>query len=200
MYDLSRPAPKKEIFFSPIGTVEPYCYIAKPDYGRDHFASDRGKYKINLTLDSAAAQPHIDRIVKIREADFAKRVADYKKNPPQVQRGKKPILPYQGDLPFIDNGDGTVTFKFVGWANYEKDGELIPLPLRVVDATGEAIADVPNISGGSEGKVRFYIVPYGWNPTVGASVKLQLEGFMLTKLVEFADDRRNWGGHEESLA
>lgn len=189
---------KKEFFFTPIGTVEPYCYIAKPDYGRDHFASDRGKYKINLTMDSSAAQPHIDRIVKIHEADYAKRVAEYKKNPPQVQRGKKPLLPYQGDLPFIDNGDGTVTFKFVGWASYEKDGEMIPIPLRVVDAKGKAIATVPNISGGSEGKVRFSIVPYGWNPTVGASVKLQLEGFMLTKLVEFAGGQDDWGGQEEA--
>lgn len=191
---------KKEIFFTPVGTVEPDCYIAKPDYGRDHFVSDRGKYKVYLTLDNAEALPLIDRIVKIHEADYAKRVAEYKKNPPQVQRGKKPLLPYQGDLPFIDNGDGTVTFKFVGWASYEKDGEMIPIPLRVVDAKGKAIAtvsnisNISNISGGSEGKVRFSIVPYGWNPTVGASVKLQLEGFMLTKLVEFDDGHGDWSG------
>ena len=188
---------QREILFTPIGTVEPYCYIDKPDYGRDHFISERGKYKINLTLENAEAQSLIDRIVKIHEADYAKRVAEYKKNPPQVQRGKKPLLPYQGDLPFIDNGDGTVTFKFVGWGSYEKDGEMVPIPLRVVDAKGKALADVPNISGGSEGKVRFSIVPYGWNPTVGASVKLQLEGFMLTKLVEFAGGQDDWGGQEE---
>lgn len=188
---------KKEIFFTPIGTVEPFCYIAKPDYGRGCYLSDRGKYKVNLTLDNAEAQPLIDRIVKIHEADFAKRVSEYKKNPPQVQRGKKPLTPYQGDLPFIDNGDGTVTFKFVGWASYEKDGEMIPIPLRVVDAKGKAIATVPNISGGSEGKVRFSIVPYGWNPTVGASVKLQLEGFMLTKLVDLDDGQGDWSGQEE---
>ncbi|SFW31821.1 BRO family, N-terminal domain [Pseudomonas sp. NFACC19-2] len=188
---------QREIFFTPIGTVEPYCYIDKPDYGRDHFISDRGKYKINLTLENAEAQPLIDRIVAIHEADYAKRVTEFKKNPPQMPSGKKPLQPYQGDLPFIDNGDGTVTFKFVGWGSYEKDGGMIPIPLHVVDAFGEAIADVPNISGGSEGKVRFSIVPYGWNPTVGASVKLQLEGFMLTKLVEFGDGQGDWSGQEE---
>ena len=188
---------QKEIFFTPIGTVEPDCYIAKPDYGRDHFVSDRGKYKVYLTLENTEAQPLIDRIVKIHEADYAKRVAEFKKNPPKMPSGKKPLQPYQGDLPFIDNGYGTVTFKFVGWASYEKDKELIPIPLRVVDAKGKAIAAVPNISGGSEGKVRFSIVPYGWNPTVGASVKLQLEGFMLTKLVEFGDGQGDWSGQEE---
>ena len=25
---------KKEYFFTPIGVVEPYCYIAKPDFGQ----------------------------------------------------------------------------------------------------------------------------------------------------------------------
>jgi prophage antirepressor-like protein len=188
---------QKEIFFTPIGTVEPDCYIAKPDYGRDHFVSDRGKYKVYLTLENAEAQPLIDRIVAIHEADYTRRVTEFKKNPPQMPSGKKPLLPYQGDLPFIDNGDGTVTFKFVGWASYEKDGEMIPIPLRVVDAKGKAIADVPNISGGSEGKVCFQIVPYGWNPTVGASVKLQLEGFMLTKLVDLDDGQGDWSGKEE---
>lgn len=188
---------KKEYFFTPIGTVEPYCYIAKPDYGRDHFVSDRGKYKINLTIGYLASKPLVEHIMKVHEDDYMKRLAEFKKNPPQMSHGKKPLQPYKGDLPFIDNDDGTVTFKFVGWASYEKDGEMIPIPLRVVDAKGKAIADVPNISGGSEGKVRFSIVPYGWNPTVGASVKLQLEGFMLTKLVDLDDDQHDWGGQEE---
>lgn len=194
---MSNTRPKKEFLFTPVGTVEPYAYIAKPDYGQGSFASERGKYKINLTISSDKAQPLIDKIVKLHEADYAKRLAEHKKNPPQVQRGKKPLLPYQGDLPFIENDDGTVTFKFAGWASYEKDGEMIPMVLKVADAKGKPIKEVPNISGGSEGKVRFTIVPYGWNATVGASVKLQLEGFMLTKLVEYAGGGDDWGGQEE---
>lgn len=190
-------APKKEYLFTPVGTVEPYAYLAKPDYGRDSFANERGKYKLNLTVDGSAAQRLIDKIVALYESDYAKRLEAHKKNPPQVPRGKKPVQPRQGDLPFIENEDGTVTFKFASWASYEKDGEVIPMPLRVADAKGKPIKDVPNISGGSEGKARFTIVPYGWNATVGASVKLQLEGFMLTKLVEFAGGGDDWSGQEE---
>lgn len=192
---------KKEIFFTPIGVVEPYAYLAKPDYGRDTFANERGKYKLNLTMPSALAQPHIDRIVAIHEADYEARCAEFEEKRPELTkklaRGKKLVEPHTGDLPFFENDDGTVTFKFVSWASYEKDGEMIPLTLKVVDAKGKPIKDVPNISGGSEGKARFSIVPYGWNPTVGCSVKLQLEGFMLTKLVEFGGSGDEWGGQEE---
>lgn len=187
----------KEFFFTPIGTVEPYSYIAKPYFGQGVFTSERGKYKINLTVQTDEAQGLIDKIVKIYTADYAKRVSEHKKNPPQLQRGRKPRTPYQGDLPVIDNGDGTVTLKFAAWSWYEREGEMIPSPLRVVDANGEPIVDVPKIWGGSEGKVRFSIVPYGWGPISGASVKLQLEGFMLTKLAELAVRQDDWAGQEE---
>lgn len=191
-------APKKEYLFTPLGTVEPYCYIAKADFGTGSFASERGKYKVNLTVPSDKAQPIIDKIVKLYESDYAKRLAEHKKNPPPVVKGKKPPLaPYQGDLPFFENDDGTVTFKFMAYDRYEKDGEVIMLPLKVVDAKGKRIEKVPNVSGGSEGKVRFSMFAYGWSNVAGASVKLQLDSFMLTKLVEFAAGGDDWGGQEE---
>ncbi|WP_323115372.1 DUF2815 family protein [Pseudomonas guariconensis] len=190
-------APRKEYLFTPKGVVEPYCYIAKPDFGQGSFATERGKYKINLTVPSDAAQPVIDKIVALYESDYAKRLAEYKKNPPQVPRGKKPLQPYQGDLPFIENEDGTVTFKFQAYDRYERDGEVIMLPLKVVDAKGKRIEKVPNISGGSEGKVRFSMFAYGWSNVAGASVKLQLDSFMLTKLVEYAAGGDDWSGQEE---
>ncbi|MDU9399287.1 single-stranded DNA-binding protein [Pseudomonas sp. zfem003] len=193
--------PKKEILFTPVGTVEPYAYLAKPDFGRDGFASERGKYKLSLTVPGKLAQPLVKKIVDLHEADYAARVAEFGEKKPELlkklPRGKKLLEPYVGDLPFFENDDGTVTFKFASWASYEKEGELIPLVLKVVDAKGKAIQKVPNISGGSEGKARFTIVPYGWNATVGCSVKLQLEGFMLTKLVEFGGGEDDWGGQEE---
>lgn len=189
--------PRKEFFFTPIGTVEPYSYIGKPYFRQGSLATDRGQYKINLRIQIDEAQDLIDKIVKIYVGDYAKRVTEYKKNPPQVQRGRKRLTPYQGDLPFIDNRDGTVTFKFAAWSSYEHEGETLPRPLLVVDAIGEPIADVPKIWGGSEGKVRFSIVPYGWNSLIGASVQLQLEGFMLTKLAELAGSQGSWTDHEE---
>lgn len=198
---MSSARPKKEILFTGIGVVEPYAYLAKPDYGQGSFASERGKYKLNLTLPSKLAQPIIDKIIAIHEAHFEARKAEFEEKREELQkklpRGKKLLEPYEGDLPFFENDDGTVTFKFASWASYEKDGEMIPMVLKVADAKGKPIKDVPNISGGSEGKARFSIVPYTWNATVGAAVKLQLEGFMLTKLVEFGGGGDEWGGQEE---
>lgn len=188
---------KKEFFFTPVGVVEPYCYIAKADFGQGSFASERGKYKINLTIPSDKAQGLIDKIVKKHETSYARRLAEHKKNPPAAVRGKKPLTPYEGELPFFENDDGTVTFKFSSYSSYEKDGVVIPIVLKVVDAKGKRIENVPNISGGSEGKVRFSMVDYGWTATVGASVKLQLDSFMLTKLVEYAAGSDDWAGHEE---
>lgn len=188
---------KKEYFFTPKGTVEPYCYIQKPDYGQGSFASDRGKYKLNLTVPADEAQPLVEKIQAAFDRNYKTRLAAHKKNPPAVQRGKKPIQPREGELPFIENDDGTVTFKFSAWASYEKEGEIIPLNLKVVDARGKPIKDVPNISGGSEGKVRFSMVEYGWTASVGASIKLQLEGFMLTKLVEYAAGADDWADEVE---
>ena len=190
-------APKREYLFTPKGTVEPYCYIAKADFGHGSFASERGKYKINLTIPSGQAQRLIDKIVSHHEKAYSRRLEAHEKNPPKVVRGKKPLVPYEGDLPFIDNDDGTVTFKFSGYSSYEKDGEVIPIDLKVVDARGKRIEKVPNISGGSEGKVRFCLIDYPWNATVGASVKLQLDSFMLIKLVEYAAGGDDWSGQEE---
>lgn len=193
--------PKKEILFTSVGTVEPYAYLTKPDFGRDSFASERGKYKLSLTLPAKAAQALVKKITDIHEADYEARVAEFEEKRAELlkklPRGKKLLEPYAGELPFFENDDGTVTFRFVSWASYEKEGETIPLPLKIVDAKGKAITKAPNISGGSEGKARFSIFPYGWNASVGCSVKLQLEGFMLTKLVEFGGDGDEWGGQEE---
>ncbi|MBH9196975.1 single-stranded DNA-binding protein [Pseudomonas aeruginosa] len=191
-------APKKEYLFTPVGVVEPYCYIAKADFGQGSFATERGKYKVNLTVPTEKAQPLIDKIVALYESDYAKRLAEYKKNPPNVPKGKKPPkAPYQGDLPFVENDDGTVTFRFQSYDRYERDGEVIMKPLKVVDAKGKRIEKVPNISGGSEGKCRFSLFAYGWSNVAGASVKLQLDSFMLTKLVEFSAGGDGWGGQEE---
>lgn len=190
-------APSKQYLMTPVGTVEPYCYIQKPDFGNEQFKQPRGVYKLSLTLTSALAQPLIDKIVKCHEESYKAALADHKKNPPAVQRGKKPLEPYEGDLPFFDNGDGTVTFKFAMYATYTKDDEIQELALKVVDSKGQRINQVPAISGGSEVKVRFSLFPYKWNPTVGASVKLQLDSIMLVKLVEYQAGGDDWAGQEE---
>lgn len=193
---------KKKILVSALGTAEPYCYLQKPDYGHGSFKNERGVYKVDLTcpIDDPRAVQMMADITKLADEDYAQREADYNENPPQVARGKKPLLPYQGDLPFFDNGDGTVTFKFKCYGSFtdKKTGENRAIELAVVDSVGKRIRQVPAISGGSTLKLKYSMIPYGWSQVAGASVKLQLEGVMLVDLVEFgAGGQDDWGNETE---
>lgn len=186
---------KKKVYTSALGTAEPYAYIAKPDFGQGSFKNERGVYKVQLTIPNAKCQSMIDAIVKCHEENYAARVEEYEANPPAVQRGKKPLQPYEGDMPFFDNGDGTTTFSFKCYGSFtdKKTGENKPINLVVVDSKGKKIHDVPMVAGGSKLKVKFSMVPYGWSKVAGASVKLQLEGVMIVELASFGGAEDDWG-------
>lgn len=186
---------KKKVYITPIGSAEPYSYINKPDFGGVGFENPRGTYKVDLTLDNSECQHLVDLIVKTHEENYAERLEQHKANPPEVKRGKKPLEPYEGDMPFIDNGDGTTTFKFKCYGSFQdkKTGENKAINLSVVDSKGKRIVDVPLVGGGSQLKVRFSLVPYGWSNVAGASVKLQLEGVMVVELASFGGGDDDWG-------
>lgn len=186
-------AAKKVLFTTPIGIAAPYASLQKPDFGSADFPQPRGEYKVNLIVPMDKAAPLMAKLQKIADDSYAEMLADHKANPPKVQPGKKAVKPRQGDMPWFEDGNGNVVFKFKCYASYEKDGEKRDINIKVADSRGKKIEVVPNISGGSELKVRFSVFPYKWNPTVGASVKLQLDGVMLIKLVEFGGGDDDWG-------
>lgn len=177
-------------YVSPKGTLEPYAYLNKPDYGRDHFANERGKYKAAITMD--LSDPKVQELcaflTEVYDKTYEVYLQDNRENPPKVVKGKKILEPYQGDLPFIENDDGTVTFKFDAWAAYtdSKTNEIKPISLSYADARGKPIKqkELPNIFGGSTLRASFKILPYGWSNVAGASIKLQLQGVMLIDVVE----------------
>lgn len=179
----------KKVFTTPVGECEPYAYIRQPDFGSENFKNPRGVYKVDLTLDkdNPSCIKMMDAIISCHEENYAAKVVEFEENPPKVARGKKPLQPYEGDMPFIDNEDGTVTFKFKAYGSYtdKKTGENREIKLLVVDSKGKKLEPVPIIAQGSKLKVKFKMIPYSWNPTVGASVKLQLESVMVVELAEF---------------
>lgn len=184
--------PRKEFYFTPRGIAEPDCAVQKPDYGSPNlgFGNPRGLWRANLTVPGEDARPLVEEIVQAHEANYKKLLADYEKNPPVVPRGKKPLLPYEGDMPFVINGDGTVTFKIKGYASYidKNTQENKAIPLKVVDSKGKRIDNVPAITGGSELKVKFTLFPYGWSAVAGASLMMQIDSVMLIRLVELDTD------------
>lgn len=186
-------AAKKVLITTPLGTAAPYAALQKPDFGSAEFPQPRGEYKVNLIVPLAEAAPLMKRLQKIADDSYAEFLEDHKANPPKVQPGKKPVQPRQGEMPWFEDGEGNVVFKFKCYASYEKDGKKHEINVKVADSRGKKIVEVPNISGGSKLKVRFSVFPYKWNPTVGASVKLQLDGVMLVELVEFGGGDDDWG-------
>lgn len=190
---------KKKILTSALGVAEPYAYIAKPDFGQGDFKNERGVYKVSLTIPNDKCQGMIDAIVACHEENYEARVAEYEENPPKAVRGKKPLEPYEGDMPFFDNDDGTTTFNFKCYGSFtdKKTGENKPINLVVVDSKGKKIKDVPIIGGGSKLKVKFSLVPYGWSKVAGASVKLQLESVMLVELATFGGEGDDWADDVE---
>jgi hypothetical protein len=187
---------KKGFHITPRGIVESDCAIQKPDYGNPEtgFGNPRGEYRANLTIPSHEAQSVIDQIVATHEANYKALVEEFRKNPPTSQHGRKVLKPYEGDLPFFENDDDTVTFKIKRYASYvdRNTQESKPLSLEVVDSRGTRMVNVPAIAGGSELKVKFSTLPYTYSAFVGASVMLRLEGVMLIKLVKSSPDDGGW--------
>lgn len=194
-------------YVTPKGELEPYAYLNKPDFGRDHFVNERGTYKCSLTfsLDDPKTVALMDFIDEVYNKNWEMRLADHEDNPPPRVRGKKVLEPYKGDLPYTDNGDGTVTFSFSAWASFIKDGKKQDIRMTYADSRGRPLkADqVPAIWSGSILRASFKVLPYGWSNVAGASVKLQLHGVMLIDVIsgsggadEFAEFAEEDGGFE----
>jgi len=197
-------AVKEEFHFTPRGIAESDCAIHEPDYGNPAkgFGNSRGIYRVNLTIPLAKARPLIKLITKAHIDNLKVLVAENVKRPPVVPRGKRCLMPYEGEMPFLKNEDGTVTFKIRRYASYidPRSQETKLLYLKVVDSKGKRISNVPVIAGGSELKVKFALFPYGWSAVAGASVILQLDSVMLIKLVEPNTDASDDGWANEAVA
>lgn len=192
---------KRPTLMSGLGNADGFVYLNKPDYGNEEkgFGNPRGVYKVDLTLptDHPRTQEMINEIVAAHEDNYEAAKAEYEANPPQVPRGKKPLLPYEGDMPFIDNGDGTTTFKFKCYASYQdkKTKETRHINVTIVDSRGKVMKEPPFIRSGSKLKVKYSLMPYKWNTAVGASVKLQLDSVMLVELAT-SGAGGDWGEDE----
>lgn len=184
---------------SPRGVIAPYAYIQRPDTK----FNDRGVYKFVLTCKEEDCAQLMEDILKVHQENYALVCEEFAKNPPKAKPGKKVTKPYEGDMPFVDNEDGTVSFTFKSYASFKdkKTGEMVERKITVVDGKGKRLPVVPAIAGGSEGKAKFSMVPYGFTAVAGASVKLQLDALMLLKLVEFgAGGEGDWGDETEEDA
>ena len=164
-------------FVSPKG-IAYYPYLTKPD---TKFNAD-GEYKVSMIVagdaDSKAidfmTEQHEDAVAKARKENAGKRVKE-------------------GDLPFIENDDGTVTFKFKLKAKVTpKNGDTFEQKPALFDAKGKPLTGAQNIGGGSTIKVSYEVVPY-YTAIAGAGISLRLKAVQVIELKEYSG-----GGTAES--
>ena len=168
---------KAERFVSPKG-IASYPYLTKPD---TKFNPD-GEYKVSLIVAGDDASKAIDFLTEKHNAS----VAQAKKE----NAGKRVK---EGELPFIENDDGTVTFKFKMKAKVTpKKGDPFEQKPALFDAKGKPLTGEPKIGGGSVIKVSYEVVPY-YTAIAGAGVSLRLKAVQIIELKEYSG-----GGNAES--
>ncbi|ARV77597.1 single stranded DNA binding protein [Pasteurella phage vB_PmuP_PHB02] len=184
-----------------VGMVGDYPYIAKPDFGTGSFKSAHGNYKFTLIMDKE--DPKCIQLMNLIDEGYEENLenlrADLNNSSAKQVRGKKPPKIEEGDKPYFDNEDGTVTFKLACHAGFtdKKTGEARKINLPVTDTKGTVLKNVPNIGANSEVKVKVQLVPYG-STAFPASIKLRPLAVMLVKLVEYGaqGDTLDWGDEE----
>lgn len=174
---------KAERFVSPKGTAS-YPYLTKPD---TKYNSD-GEYKVSLLTAGDDASKVIAFLTEKHEAA----VAQAKKE----NAGKRVK---EGELPFIENDDGTVTFKFKLKAKVTpKKGDPFEQKPALFDAKGKPLTGEPKVGGGSTIKVCYEIVPY-YTTLAGAGVSLRMKAVQLIELKEYSGggNAKSYGFGEE---
>lgn len=174
---------KTERFVSPKG-IASYPYLTEPD---TKFNPD-GDYKVSLIVAGDDAnkiinfltEQHKDAVAKAKKDNAGKRVKE-------------------GDLPFFENDDNTVTFKFKLKAKVTpKNGKPFEQKPALFDAKGKPLTSEPKIGGGSVIKVSYEVVPY-YTAVAGAGVSLRLKAVQIIELKEYSggSTAENYGFGEE---
>ena len=168
---------KAERFVSPKG-IASYPHLTKPD---TKFNPD-GEYKVSLIVAGDVASKAIDFLTEQHEAAVA-----------QVKKENAGKRVKESELPFIENDDGTVTFKFKLKAKVTpKKGDPFEQKPALFDAKGKPLTGEPKVGGGSTIKVCYEVVPY-YTAIAGAGVSLRLKAVQIIELKEYSG-----GGNAES--
>ena len=168
---------KAERFVSPKG-IASYPYLTKPDTK----CNPDGEYTVSLLVSGGDASKAIDFLTEQHKAAVAKA---------QKENAGKRVK--ESELPFIENDDGTVTFKFKLKAKVTpKKGDPFEQKPALFDAKGKPLTGAPKVGGGSTIKVSYEVVPY-YTAIAGAGVSLRLKAVQIIELHEYSD-----GGNAES--
>lgn len=199
--------PKAPKITTPKGTFK-FPRLNEPD---TKFKAD-GEYSVKLILDGEQAeklikklQPYYDEAVKAGEAAYKKLpVKTRKQNDFKTVPFYHPV--YDDDTE-EETGDYEFTFKMKASGENKKTGKRWTMKPVVFDAKGVPLKKVPNVWGGTVGKVSFSIpymqddneAPGFFTVGVGAGLSLRLEAVQIIELVSGGGSRnaKDYGFGEE---
>lgn len=185
-------------FTSPRGTFR-YPKISEPDFGNEKFPKPDGEYSVQLVLqaDSPEAKDIIGKLTPLYAAAMAEAAEAFKALPVGTRKAfeKKGVKgPVENPL-FTELYDketeeptGEIVFKFAMKASGEykkgpKAGKRWSRRPNIFDAKGKRMVKLPDIWGGTVGKVAFEAASYFITGTAAAGLRLPLVGVQIIDLV-----------------
>jgi hypothetical protein len=186
-------------FTSPKGPFR-FPKLSEPDYGNTDYPKPDGEFSVQLILDLAdpETQAFIAKLQPLYDEALAEAAEAFKK----LKVDSRKALEKKGIKAPVENAlytemydketeepTGEIFFKFAMPMSGEfktgpKAGERWgPRKPTIVDAKGTIMKKVPEIWGGTKGKVAFETNPYFIPGTAAAGLKLKLVGAQILELV-----------------
>lgn len=172
---------------SPKGTFR-YPALSKPDYGTKDYPNPDGVYKTGLILTEDEAQPLIkalkptyDRAIEEAKEAFAKLPVATRKKLGEVTQNDLFTIEYDKDTE-EPTGNLIFNFKMKASGKRKKDDSVWTAKPALFDAKGKPLLKVPEIWGGTIGKVSYEAIPYFVSGTGAAGVSLRLNAAQIIEL------------------
>jgi len=187
---------------SPKGTFR-YPALSKPDFGTKDYPNPDGAYKVGLILSEDEAQPLIkmlqpayDKAMEEAEAAFAKLPVGTRKKLGEVTKNDLYTVEYDKET---EEPTGNLIFNFKMKASgTRKDNTTWSAKPALFDAKGKPLLKVPEIWGGTIGKVSFEAIPYFVSGTGAAGLSLRLNAAQIIELRSGSSrDASDYGFGEE---
>lgn len=161
-------------FVMPLATAR-YAHIHEPD----EFEGTR-HYKTELIIPAAEAEPLIEKLEELRDAEYEKAVENAKG---QAKAKLKKYTPHPIAEPEVnDEGEetGNYIFKTKMAASFERNGRTVELRPEVVDARKRKFTGP--VFGGSKIKVAVKPIPFQMGATKLYGVSLRMQAVQVIEL------------------
>lgn len=165
-----------------------YPKLSEPDFGNEQYPKPNGEYSVQLLLSAEEAKPLIDKLQPVHDKAVSEGQIGFDNLPVARRKQLKnlsvnPLFTEEFDKE-TEEPTGNVIFKIKMPASgtYKKTGKPYTRKPVIYDAQGEIVKTVPQIWGGTVGKVSFEAGPYFIIGTGTAGVSFYLNAVQIIEL------------------